>query len=128
MNNLKPEHLSPLTLAYVGDAVFELMVRKYVIKNGDKPASQLHKETVSYVNAVSQYKRTIILDDILTEKEKDVFKRGRNVSGNHIPKNITPKEYRAATGLETLFGYLYLKGNNERLHYIFDKIIAASPA
>lgn len=85
--------------------------------------SELNKKKIELVSAPSQYKHSLLIDDMLDEEEKEIFKRGRNVSKNHVPKNVTSKEYRTATGFETLFGYLYLKNKNKRLKEIFNIII-----
>ena len=116
--------MSPSTLAFVGDAVFELLVREYVVaKNGSMPVSKLHKETVKRVCAAWQFKASIILEKILSENERDVYRRGRNSTGSHVPRNSTPKEYRSATGVECLFGFLYFSGDVERIHELFEYII-----
>lgn len=119
--DIKPKQLSPATLAFVGDAVFELLVREYIVaKNGSMPVAKLHKKTVKHVCASWQFKAYIALEPILTEDELDIYRRGRNSTGSHVPRNSTPKEYRAATGVECLFGFLYFNRNIDRLHELFD--------
>lgn len=121
---MDPKQLSPLTLAFLGDAVYALMVRDYVVNQGNMPAGSLHTASISYVSAKAQFQASLILADKLTESEMSIFKRGRNATGNHIPKNINPGICRAATGVETLFGYLYLLGNYDRLTDLFSCIIS----
>lgn len=118
-----PKHYSPLTLAFLGDAVFELLVREHITAGGSMPVNKLHLKSVELVCAQAQAKAIDILKDHLTDEEADIFRRGRNATGNQIPKNSNPKEYRAATGLETLFGYIYLKGEIERINELFSIII-----
>ena len=123
-SDVNPKQMSPSTLAFVGDAVFELLVREHVVaKNGSMPVSRLHKETVKHVCAAWQFKASIILEKILSENERDVYRRGRNSTGSHVPRNSTPKEYRSATGVECLFGFLYFSGDIERIHELFEYII-----
>lgn len=118
--------LSSLGLAYIGDCIFELMVRERMIAKGNMPVNKLHKMTVSYVCASAQSKAFSLVEGLLTEEETAIYKRGRNANGNHIPKNANPADYRRATGLEALFGYLYLSKQNERVgelfNYIYDNI------
>lgn len=121
---MDPKQLSPLTLAFLGDAVYALMVRDYVVNQGNMPAGSLHMASIFYVSAKAQFQASLILADKLTESEMSIFKRGRNATGNHIPKNTNPGIYRAATGIEALFGYLYLLGNYDRLTDLFSYIIS----
>lgn len=113
--------LSPLGLAFVGDAIFELMVRERLLSRANAPVNILHKNTVEYVKAESQSKSVNLIIDMLTEEETAIYKRGRNANGN-VPKSCSPVDYRRATGLETLFGYLYLNGELDRVHTLFDVI------
>ena len=117
-----PKHFSPLTLAFLGDAVFELLVRERLIIKGNMPAGKLHNLTVGYVKASSQSRAMDSLLEKLQEDEVAIFKRGRNTNGTHVPKNANPIDYRRATGLEALFGYLYLSGNLSRIQELFDII------
>lgn len=114
--------LSPLGLAYIGDGIYELMVRKRMISKGNMPVQKLHRLTVSFVCAAAQAKAFDILEPILSEEEIAVFKRGRNANGNHIPKNGNPADYRRATGFEAMFGYLYLLERGERLECFVNMI------
>ncbi len=107
-----------LTLAFLGDAVYELEIRRYICRNGSTPSGVLHKKTVKYVCASFQAKAYDLLEDFLNEEELAVMKRGRNANGASVPKSASPIEYRKATGLETLLGYLYLKGSEDRINEI----------
>ena len=115
--------LSPLQLAYVGDAAYELLVRTYLLKK-EIPVARLHKATISYVKAEAQAEIIHHLDEILNEKEKQMVKKGRNAKSNTVPKNANLIDYKYATGLETLFGYLYLTGQDHRMNQLFEKAIA----
>ena len=114
---------APLTLAFVGDAVFSLMVRRYLTQDVSKPAGKLHKESIQYVNAAFQAEAARAILPLLNENEEAVFKRGRNAHSAHSPKNQSSADYRYATGLEALFGYLYLCGENERAAQLFDETV-----
>ncbi|MEG2814004.1 MAG: ribonuclease III domain-containing protein [Oscillospiraceae bacterium] len=117
---------SAIGLAYIGDGVYELLVRERMIAKGNFPVNQLHRKTVSFVRAAAQSEAFSIIEEHLTENEMAIFKRGRNANSNTIPKNANPADYRRATGFESLFGYLYLLGENDRIYelfnIIFDKI------
>lgn len=115
--------LSPLQLAYIGDAVYELFIRTFLIGTKNIPVNELHKEAVEYVKAKAQADITHYLEDKLTEEEWQIVKRGRNAKSGSAPKNANPLDYRYATGFETLIGYLYLNGNYERILEIFAMII-----
>ena len=116
----KARMYSPLTLAFLGDAVYSLLVRNMLSMQENKPAGKLHKESVKYVNAAFQAQMIKELLPSLTENETAVFKRGRNAHSGHSPKNQEAGDYRYATGLETLYGYLYLIGDFKRILYIFN--------
>lgn len=111
---------SPLVLAYMGDAVFEILVRKYVVSTGNAPVNTLNKRARGIVNAGNQAKLYMLLESHLTEEEMAVMKRGRNAKSFTKAKNQSVTDYRHATGVETLFGYLYLKGDKDRLQELFD--------
>lgn len=115
--------MSSLGLAHVGDAVFELMVRGNLCKNGIRKAKELHKNTVLSVSASAQEEASKKILPHLTEEEKDVYLRGRNAKVNSLPKHATPETYHAATAFETLWGWLYLSGKYERLNELFDIIV-----
>jgi ribonuclease-3 family protein len=106
---------SPLTLAYIGDAIYDLVIRTIVVERGNRSANQLHKKAVGYVNARVQAKMIDALEEELTEEERAVYHRGRNAKSYTAAKNASIIEYRKATGLETLCGYLYLQGEQERM-------------
>ena len=110
--------LSAGTLAFVGDAVFGLMVREKLAET-NRPLGELHKKSVEYVNANAQAEAFEIIREQLSEEEITAFKHGRNIHTNNTPKNSTLAQYHTATGLEALFGYLYLKGENERINALF---------
>lgn len=116
-----PNLLSPSVLAFVGDAVYGLYVRT-ALAEVNRPSGKLHKISVKLVNASAQARAYKLLEPILTEKEMSVFKRGRNFHTSSTPKSATGGEYHTATGLESLFGFLYLSGNTERTDELF-KII-----
>ena len=122
MNGPEPGTLSPLVLAYVGDACFELYIRSRIVAENAKLSPQkLHRLTVGYVSASSQSDIIHGIRDILEEAEKAVVKKGRNAKSGTTPKNADVVQYRYATGFETLVGYLFLKGDTNRLSYIQDK-------
>ena len=106
---------SPLTLAYIGDAIFELVVRTVLVERKNTQAEKLHKAATKIVKAETQALMIEALKEDLTEEELAVFKRGRNAKAMTRAKNATMSEYRRATGFEALMGYLYLKGEKERM-------------
>jgi len=116
---VNPNTISALGLAHIGDGVFELMVRAYLCRQGGLTAGELHKKTVGIVAAPAQAAAMKKIEPALTEEEHDVFRRGRNAKVHSTPQHATLAEYHAATGLETLFGWLYLKGNTQRLNELF---------
>ena len=115
---------SPLTLAYIGDAVFDLVIRTVVVERGNTSANKLHHKTVTYVNARVQARMIEALMDELTEEEQMIYKRGRNAKSYTTAKNATVIEYRKATGFEALCGYLYLTGKQERMLSLIKKAIS----
>lgn len=118
------DRISPLTLAYLGDTVYESFIREYLIrKNIFLKINDLHKQAIKYVNAKAQSKVIKSLEEILTYEEIRVFKRGRNHKKNTSAKNANVVDYRHATGFEALIGFLYLKNEDERLEYIVKKSI-----
>ena len=110
---------SPLALAYMGDCIFDLLVRTYLLKQGNMPVNKLHQKSKYLVNATSQSLMYKNLIDIVTEDERAILKRGRNAHTNTKAKNSTMIDYKNATGLEALFGYLYLKKEQERAEELF---------
>ena len=106
---------SPLTLAYIGDGIYDLIIRTLVINKGDKQVQKLHLETSALVNAGTQSKMMRVMQEHLTEEEHAVYKRGRNAKSVSPAKNQSVTDYRRATGFEALLGYLYLKKDWERI-------------
>ena len=106
---------SPLTLAYIGDCIFDLVIRTVVVERGNEPANKLHRKTVAYVKAQTQAAMIEALLPELSEEELSVYKRGRNAKSYTSAKNASVGDYRKATGLETLMGYLYLTGEESRM-------------
>ena len=106
---------SPLTLAYIGDAIYELIIRTMVISKGDRQVGKLHKESSELVKASTQAEISKSLKDSLTEEEERVFKRGRNSKSFTTAKNASMSDYRTATGFEALMGYLYLSHQSDRM-------------
>lgn len=113
--------LSPSTLAFVGDAYYGLLVRE-MLAEVNRPSGELHSQSVKLVKAGAQAQAYKIIESELTEKELSVYKRGRNAHVNSIPKNASVGEYHSATGVETLFGYLHLSGNDDRAKQLFKLI------
>jgi ribonuclease-3 family protein len=111
--------LSSLGLAHLGDSVFEVMVRSWLCLHGKARPKQLHQATVEYVAAPAQAAAMERLLPFLSEEEADVFRRGRNSAPHYVPQSATRGEYQAATGLEALFGWLYLQGRTQRLNELF---------
>lgn len=119
-NNIN--NFSPLALAFLGDAVYGLLVREQLLVEANRPAGRLHTLSTQSVNAAAQAKAMQLLFPMLTEEELAVFKRGRNAHSGHTPKNQSEGDYHCATGLEALFGWLYLRQENERIRVLFDRI------
>lgn len=117
-----PRELSPLVLAYVGDAVYEILARTRVVSLGNCPVNKMNSKAKKIVNAKSQCEAYFKIQDILTDDEAAVFRRGRNANSYTHPKNMDINDYRHATGLEAVFGYLYLSGQNERIVELFELI------
>ena len=122
MTPAEAKALGGLTLAFFGDSVYEVYVREQIVRLGTMPVDKLHKKAVQYVNAGFQSYAYDIIAEQLTEEETEIFKRGRNATGNNDPRSSNPKDYRRATGMEALFGYLYLTGQNDRIKELFEKI------
>lgn len=123
--DIKVDTLSPLTLAFTGDAVFSLFVREMLVVDANRPVGKLHKLSVNWVKAEAQSKGMRAILPLLTEKETEVFKRGRNAHTSHTPKNQSGCDYHYATGFEALVGYLYLKDETERLNFLLNEVIKA---
>lgn len=114
---------SPAQLAYAGDAVYELLVRSYILQNHDTNVNKMHRLSVRFVKAHAQAYLINKLEPDLTEEEKRIVKRGRNAKVTSSPKNAELMDYRYATGFEALFGYLYLSNNLDRLMQLFGKVV-----
>lgn len=121
--DIKADTLSPLTLAFTGDAVFSLFIREKLVCEANRPVGELHKLSVQSVKASAQAAAMRKIMPLLTEKETDVFKRGRNAHTSHTPKNQSGCDYHYATGFETLLGYLYLNDESERLNFLLNEVI-----
>ncbi len=113
--------LSPLQLAYIGDGVYELLIRTYLLNKG-LSVKELHKATIKYVKAKAQAQVIHMLEDMLTEEERTVVKKGRNAKTNSMPKNADMIDYKYATGLEALFGYLYMTNQDKRISELFEEV------
>lgn len=111
--------ISTLGLAHLGDGVFELMVRSWLCLHGKATSKGLHRATVRYVAAPAQARAVEKILPLLEEAEQDVFRRGRNTSPHSVPQNASRADYQAATGLEALFGWLWLQGRTDRLNELF---------
>ncbi len=119
--------VSNLGLAHIGDCVYELLVRSYIVAHGSVTNQQMHRTTVEMVCAAAQARAADVLLPILTEEERTVFRRGRNSHVNSVPKNAGMGDYHAATGLECLFGWLYLSGKHARINELFALILENAP-
>lgn len=116
--------ISNLGLAHLGDAVYELMVRSWLCIHGKCTSRGLHAAAITYVSAPAQAQAVCRVIDSFSEEERSVFRRGRNAHVNSVPHSASLEEYHAATGIEALFGYLYLKGRTDRLNELFNAIMA----
>ena len=115
--------LSPLTWAYIGDAVYELYIRTNLVNKTKLKPHKLHIESIKYVKAKAQADILKELMEILTDEEKDIVRRARNAENHHLPKNADPEDYMYSTAFEGLIGYLYLCKKDERLKEILKKCI-----
>lgn len=118
-DSCEPSQMSSASLAFIGDAVFSLMVRERLCCTHRLPAGKLHLRAVHAVRCEGQARAAELFMDSLSEEERAVYLRGRNSHNSHVPKNASIADYRSATGVEALFGYLYLKGDLERLRELF---------
>ena len=118
---------SPNVLAFYGDSVYEVLVRERVVTLHQTNAGRLHDMAVERVRASYQSEAVNVIEPLLTEKEADILRRGRNAGGISVPKSAKPSEYRRATALEALFGYLSLTGQQERIETLFNAICEALP-
>ncbi len=122
MSKEQARSMSPLTLAFYGDSVYELLARKKIVDEGSRPPSKLHEMAVGKVRASAQASAYVQIAPMLSEEETGVFKRGRNACGVTVPKSSTPHDYHCATGLEALFGFLFLTGQFERAEQLYEVI------
>ena len=116
---MNANEMSAAALAYLGDSVIELLVREKLVNDGFSDSGNLNRESLKYVKAGAQAAAMRRILPSLSEEEEQVFKRGRNMSGGNVPKSATMSEYRAATGMEVLFGSLHVTGKQERLRELF---------
>ena len=122
-NETEVNLMSPLVWAYVGDSVYELFIRTHLVETTKLKPHKLHIKTIKYVKAQAQAKILEDLQNILTDKEKEIIRRTRNTENHHLPKNADPADYMYATAFEGLIGYLYLTDQKERLDEILNKCI-----
>lgn len=115
MKHTEPSQLSPLVLAYIGDSIYDLVIKTWVIEQGNMQVNKLNKKTSSIVKAESQSAMIGVIEPMLSEHEEVVYKRGRNAKSYTSAKNASIGDYRRATGFEALMGYLYLSGQYERM-------------
>ena len=123
MTKLEVDAISNLGLAHMGDCVFEILCRGYLCAKGGKTVDKLHRDTIHMVKATSQAKFVEKLLTLLSEEELAFYRRGKNSHVHAVPKSATPAEYAKATGLEALFGALYLMGRTERLNELFKAVM-----
>ena len=119
---------SPLSLAFLGDSVYDTLVRDYLLRKANMPVAKLHSAKIRLVCAEFQSDAYDVLSENLTEHELSVLKRGRNATGNTVPKHADAAQYRRATAIECLFGYLYITGQNERISQLFEVMIPEGAA
>lgn len=115
MEDIDIRTYSPLVLAYIGDGIYELIIRTLIVSKGNIPVNKMHKKSASLVKAATQSAMMDVLMEELTEEEITMFKRGRNAKSATSAKNATIHDYRRATGFEALMGYLYLTGQSDRM-------------
>ncbi|MGN0592446.1 MAG: Mini-ribonuclease 3 [Ruminococcus sp.] len=125
LTDAEARQYSPLALAFLGDSVYDTMMRDYILRSANRSAAQLHTLKIQRVCAAYQAAAADRILPELSEEEETVYKRGRNATGNTVPKHAHAADYHKATGLEALFGFLYLTGAEERLQALFDIICQA---
>ena len=126
--NFTPQQInaiSNLGLAHMGDCVFEILCRGFLCAQGEKTVDKLHKDTIQMVKATSQAAFVDKLLPLLTEEELSYYRRGKNAHVHAVPKSATPAQYAKATGLEALFGALYLAGKTDRINELFKTVMEA---
>ena len=121
MKKMDIRDMSTSALAYLGDSVLEVLVRRHLVESGLSSSKSLNAESLNYVSAKAQAEAMKNILELLTEEEEGYFRRGRNIGHTNTPKSATVSEYRSATGMETLFGYLHLTGQSERAEELFLK-------
>lgn len=119
VNSVDIRTIAPLTLAYIGDSVMDLLVRTYLATSTNETVSKLNARAIKIVKASAQANIVHLLERYLTDDEKDIVRRGRNAKSATMPKNADVADYRLATGLEALLGYLFISGNTKRLCELF---------
>lgn len=125
MKNLtkkEAKEYSPAALAFYGDCAWESLVRRTLLEKGNAPSGKLHSHSVEMVRASFQSEAVDIIENMFTEEEADIFRRGRNATGISVPKSSNSREYHRATGLEALFGYLFLIGEYKRANELFEVV------
>lgn len=123
MTRQQIDAISNLGLAHIGDCVYEILTRAYLCASGEKTVDRLHRDTIRMVKASTQAKFADLMLPLLTEEEQAYYRRGKNSHVHAVPKSATPAQYAKATGLEALFGYLYLSGQKDRANEIFNLVI-----
>lgn len=118
--------LNGTTLAYIGDAIYEVMVREMLIKKGYQKVDNLHREAIKYTSAIGQKEALDKIYDLFTDMEVSIFKRGRNANTDRKARNASLGDYKQATGFEAVIGYLYLEKQLDRLSYLLEQIIKES--
>ena len=126
-NEIEVNMMSPLTWAYVGDAVYELYIRTHLVNKTNLKPHKLHIEAIKYVKAQSQAQALKKIEVNLTEKEKEIVRRGRNTENHHVAKNASVQDYMYSTALEALIGYLYLTNQEKRIKELVEMIIPTRP-
>ena len=128
INLSKPEidAISNLGLAHMGDCVYEILCRAYLCARGEKTVDRLHRDTIAMVKAPAQAQFADRMLPLLTEEERSYYRRGKNAHVHAVPRGATPAEYAKATGVEALFGYLYLSGRKERVNELFQLVMEDS--
>ena len=123
MTKAQIDAISNLGLAHMGDCVYEILCRAYLCSRGDKTVAQLHRDTINMVKATTQARFAEKMMPLLNEEELAHYRRGKNSHVHAVPKSATPAEYAKATGVEALFGYLFLSGQKDRANEIFNIVM-----
>ena len=123
MTKAQIDAISNLGLAHMGDCVYEILCRAYLCSRGDKTVAQLHRDTINMVKATTQARFAEKMMPLLNEEELAHYRRGKNSHVHAVPKSATPAEYAKATGVEALFGYLFLSGQKDRANEIFNMVM-----